>query len=57
VTVDPNGTVKVEKAEGNPDRAFLNKVKDASKRWKTTPPMRGGKPATVRFPLTITFTR
>ena len=56
VTVDPNGKVKVEK-EGNPDKAFFNKVKDASKNWKTTPPMSGGKPVSVRFPLTITFQR
>lgn len=54
VTVEPNGKVKVEK-EGNPDKAFFNKVKDAAKNWKTTQPMSGGKPVTVRFPLTITF--
>jgi serine/threonine protein kinase len=56
VTVEPNGKVKVEK-EGNPDKAFFNKVKDAAKNWKTTPPMSGGKAVTVRFPLTITFQR
>ncbi len=54
VTVEPNGKVKVDK-DGNPDKAFFNKVKDASKNWKTTPPMSGGKAVSVRFPLTITF--
>ena len=54
VTVEPSGKVKIEK-EGNPEKAFFNKVKDASKNWKTTPPMSGGKPVSVRFPLTITF--
>jgi serine/threonine protein kinase len=54
VTVEPNGKVKVDK-DGNPDKAFFNKVKDAAKNWKTTPPMSGGKAVTVRFPLTITF--
>jgi serine/threonine protein kinase len=54
VTVEASGKVKVEK-DGNPDKAFFNKVKDASKSWKTTPPMSGGKPVSVRFPLTITF--
>lgn len=53
-TVDSNGKVKVEK-EGNPDKAFFNKVKDAAKNWRTTPPKSQGKPVTVRFPLTITF--
>jgi outer membrane biosynthesis protein TonB len=56
VTVEASGKVKVEK-DGNPDKAFFNKVKDASKSWKTTPPMSGGKPVSVRFPLTITFQR
>jgi len=56
VTVEPNGKVKVDK-EGNPDKAFFNKVKDAAKNWKTTPPISGGKPVTVRFPLSITFQR
>ena len=54
VTVEASGKVKVEK-DGNPDKAFFNKVKDASKNWKTTPPMSGGKAVSVRFPLTITF--
>jgi serine/threonine protein kinase len=54
LTVEPNGKVKVEK-DGTPEKAFFNKVKDASKNWKTTPPMAGGKPVSVRFPLTITF--
>jgi len=56
VTVEASGKVKVDK-EGNPDKAFFNKVKDASKNWKTTPPMSSGKAVTVRFPLTITFQR
>jgi len=54
VTVEASGKVKVEK-DGNPEKAFFNKVKDASKSWKTTPPVSGGKPVSVRFPLTITF--
>jgi TolA-binding protein len=54
--VEPNGNVKVDK-EGDADKDFLKKVKDASKHWKTTPPKTGGKPVTVRFPLTITFQR
>jgi serine/threonine protein kinase len=56
VTVEASGKVKVEK-DGNPEKAFFNKVKDASKSWKTTPPKSGGKPVSVRFPLTITFQR
>ncbi len=56
VTIEASGKVKVEK-DGNPEKAFFNKVKDASKNWKTTPPMSGGKPVSVRFPLTITFQR
>ncbi|MGC1416132.1 MAG: protein kinase [Candidatus Acidiferrum sp.] len=56
VTVEPNGNVKVDK-EGNADKEFFKKVKDASKHWKTTSPKSGGKPVTVRFPLTITFQR
>lgn len=56
VTVEASGKVKVEK-DGNPEKAFFNKVKDASKNWKTTPPRSGGKPVSVRFPLTITFQR
>jgi len=56
VTVEPNGNVKVDK-EGNADKDFFKKVKDASKHWKTTPPKSAGKPVTVRFPLTITFQR
>lgn len=54
VTVEPSGNVKVDK-EGNSDKEFFKKVKDASKHWKTTSPKSGGKPVTVRFPLTITF--
>jgi serine/threonine protein kinase len=56
VTVEQNGNVKIDK-EGNADRDFFKKVKDASKLWKTTAPRAGGKPVTVRFPLTITFQR
>ncbi len=56
VTVDSNGNVKVDK-EGDADKDFLKKVKDASKHWKTTAPRAGGKQVTVRFPLTITFQR
>jgi serine/threonine protein kinase len=56
VTVEPNGNVKIDK-EGEADKDFLKKVKDASKHWKTTAPRAGGKPVTVRFPLTITFQR
>ncbi|MGC2831638.1 MAG: protein kinase [Candidatus Acidiferrum sp.] len=56
VTVEPNGNVKVDK-EGNSDKEFFKKIKDASKHWKTTAPKSGGKPVTVRFPLTITFQR
>jgi len=56
VTVDSSGNVKVDK-EGDADKDFLKKVKDASKHWKTTPPTAGGKPVTVRFPLPITFQR
>jgi hypothetical protein len=56
VIVEPNGNVKVDK-EGDADKDFLKKVKDASKHWKTTPPKAAGKPVTVRFPLTITFQR
>ncbi len=56
VSVDPNGNVKIDK-EGNADKDFFKKVKDASKHWKTTAPKSGGKPVAVRFPLTITFQR
>ena len=56
VTVEPNGNVKIDK-EGNADKDFFKKVKDASKHWKTTAPKSNGKPVTVRFPLTITFQR
>lgn len=56
VTAEPNGNVKVDK-DGNPDKNFFNKVKDAAKRWKTTPPSSHGKPVSVRFALTITFQR
>lgn len=56
VTVEPNGDVKIDK-EGNPDKDFFQKVKDASRHWKTTAPKSEGKPVTVRFPLTISFQR
>jgi hypothetical protein len=56
VTVEPNGNVKVDK-DGNPDKDFFKKVKDASKHWKVTEPKSHGKPVSVRFPLTITFQR
>jgi hypothetical protein len=56
VTVESNGNVKIDK-EGNPDKDFFKKVKDASKHWKTTAPRSEGKPVAVRFPLTITFQR
>ena len=56
VTVEQNGNVKVDK-EGNSDKDFFKKVKEASKHWKTTTPRAGGKPVSVRFPLTITFQR
>ncbi len=56
ITVEPNGNVKIDK-EGNSDKEFFKKVKDASKHWKTTAPKSGGKPVSVRFPLTITFQR
>lgn len=56
VTAEPNGNVKVEK-DGNPDKNFFNKVKDASKHWKTAPPKSQSKPVSVRFALTVTFQR
>jgi serine/threonine protein kinase/TolA-binding protein len=54
VTADENGNVKIDK-QGNVDKDFFKKAKDASKHWKTTPPVSQGKPVTIRFPLTITF--
>jgi len=56
VSVDSNGNVKIDK-EGDADKDFLKKVKDASKHWKTTAPRADGKPVSVRFPFTITFQR
>jgi serine/threonine-protein kinase len=56
VTAEPNGNVKVDK-DGNPEKSFFNKVKDAAKHWKTTPPKSKGQPVSVRFSLTITFQR
>jgi cellulose biosynthesis protein BcsQ len=56
ITVDPSGNVTVAK-EGEADKDFLKKLVEASKYWKTTAPRSGGKPVTVRFPLTIIFQR
>jgi serine/threonine protein kinase len=56
VTVEPNGSVQIDEV-GNPDKDFFQKVKDASRHWRTTTPQSDGKPVTVRFPLTITFQR
>ncbi len=52
--VDPGGKVKLDK-DGNVDKDFFKKAKDASKNWKTTIPTSGGKPVSVSFPLAITF--
>ena len=54
VSVDPSGKVKIEK-DGNVDKDFFKKAKDASKYWKATIPKAGGKPVSVSFPLSITF--
>jgi len=56
VTIDAGGNVKVDK-DGEPDKDFFKKAKDASKHWKTTVPRSGGKAVTVRFPYAITFRR
>jgi TolA-binding protein len=56
LTIEPNGNVKIDK-EGNADKDFFKKAKDASKHWKTTAPRSEGKPVTVRFLYTITFQR
>jgi len=56
VTVEANGKVKVEK-DGNADKDFLKKAKDAAKNWKATIPKAGSKPVSVSFPLAITFQR
>ena|SRR5271157_2838313 len=56
VTVDPSGKVKVEK-DGNADKDFLKKAKEAAKTWKATIPKSGGKPVSVSFPLAITFSK
>jgi hypothetical protein len=56
VTVDGHGSVKIDK-EGNADKDFFKKAKDASKHWKTTVPQSEGKAVVVRFPLAITFER
>jgi len=54
VTVEANGRVKVEK-DGDADKDFLKKAKDAAKNWTATIPKSGGKPVNVKFPLAITF--
>jgi len=56
VTVEGNGKVRVEK-DGNVDKDFFKKAKDASRNWKATIPKSGGKPVSVRFALSITFSR
>jgi len=56
VTVEASGKVKVEK-DGDADKDFLKKAKDASKNWKATIPKSGGKPVSVSFPLAITFSK
>jgi len=56
VTVDPSGKVKVEK-DGNADKDFLKKAKEAAKTWKATIPKSGGTPVSVSFPLAITFAK
>ena len=56
VIVDPKGDVKLEKL-GTVDNDFFKKAKEAAKHWKTTPPLSGGKPVSVRFPLEINFSR
>jgi serine/threonine-protein kinase len=54
VTVEANGKVKIDK-DGNVDKDFFKKAKDASRNWKATVPKSGGKPVRVSFPLAITF--
>ena len=54
VIVDAKGNVKLEKL-GTVDNDFFKKAKEAAKGWKTTPPLCGGKPVSVRFPLEINF--
>lgn len=56
VTADQRGKVKIDR-DGNVDEAFFSKAKDASEHWRTTVPMSGGKPVSVRFPLYIIFRR
>ena len=56
VIVDGKGEVKLEKM-GTVDNDFFKKAKEAAKHWKTTPPLSGGKPISVKFPLEITFSR
>jgi len=56
VTVDASGKVKVEKV-GEVDNDFFKKAKDAAKHWKTTIPKAGGKPVSVKFPFSITFSQ
>jgi eukaryotic-like serine/threonine-protein kinase len=56
VVVDAKGDVKLEKL-GTVDNDFFKKAKEAAKHWKTTPPLSGGKPVSVRFPMEISFSR
>jgi hypothetical protein len=56
VIVDPKGDVKLEKA-GTVDNDFFKKAKEAAKHWKTTAPLSGGKPVSVKFLLEINFPR
>ena len=56
VVVDAKGDVKLEKL-GTVDNDFFKKAKEAAKHWKTNPPLSGGKPVSVRFPLEISFSR
>ena len=54
VTVEANGKVRVDR-DGDADKDFLKKAKDAAKNWKATIPKSGGKPVSVSFPLSIPF--
>jgi outer membrane biosynthesis protein TonB len=56
VIVDAKGDVKLEKL-GAVDNDFFKKAKEAAKHWKATPPLSGGKPVSVKFPLEISFSR
>jgi len=55
VFVDASGKVtKIEK-QGEADKDFFKKAKEASKNWRTTVPKYKGNPISVNFPLAITF--